>query len=243
MIAISPNITKETSISQALIVSVEECGEWLNLSPSAITMQNDMLEGLIKTVTEIVESYTWLSLRQKTFEAYYDLQENVFYGFFDGNIKLGLQRAPIIDITNITKLEYLSGDQWVEFNRGTMTIDGLYENTTEKAERRQWASIKFKESVPFQERCNAYKIRVTFTAGYNPTETNIAKKIPEVIKLAIKNIVSYHYTNRGDCESACNLNGFPVPCVAKGMLDQISVKNSTLGADYTPAGECYGCTD
>lgn len=236
MYTISPNTTKIINISQELIVSVEECGKWLNLSPSAIIKQNDMLEGLIKTVIEIVENYTWLNLRQTTFEAYYDLQG---FSQIEG-LKLSLERSPILNLDNITKIEYLDdADTWTEFDKGVMTIEGLYENVTEKQELRQWASVRFREDVPFESRCNAYKIRVTFISGYDPLETDVALKIPETIKTAIKQIVAFHYTNRGDCSSECSLDGFPVPCISKGMLDQISIKNSIIGGSYNPAqGGC-----
>jgi hypothetical protein len=240
MYAISPNITKLTTVSQELIVSVNEIGTWKNLSPSAIIMHNDMLEELITTTTEIIEDYTWLSLRQKTFEAYYDLQSCLFTQFIRGNLKLGLERSPILSTDNITKIEYLANDVWNEFDRGTMTIDGLYENVTEKLEQRQWASIRFRENVPFECRCNAYKIRVTFISGYSPTETDPALQIPSRLKTAIKKIVAFHYTYRGDCQSDCNLGGYPIPCDTKGVIDAISVKNSMLGGDYTPASDYYG---
>lgn len=238
--SVSPNITKLIDVSQELIVSVEECGKWLNLSSSSILKNNDILESLIKSTTEIIEDYTWLSLRQKTFEAYYDLGNYLFTDFVNGNLKLNLERSPILELENITKIEYLDNDQWVEFDRGAMTIEGLYDNVTEKLEQRKWASIKFRENVPFQGRCNAYKIRNTFISGYDPVETDVSKKVPEVIKLAIKEIVAFHYTQRGDCATECTLDGFPVPCLTKGMLDQISIKGSVIGTTYNPASSSYG---
>jgi len=241
MYSISPNITKIISVSDTLIVSVQECGQWLNLSPSAIIMQNDLIQNLIITVTEIIERYTWISLRRKTFEAYYSLPNGYFGSFINGNLRLELQRSPIIDITDVTKIEYLADDIWNEFDRGAMTIDGLYVKTSEKIEQRAWASVRFRECVPYEDRCNAYKIRITFNAGYEPTELETAYKIPSVFKTAIKKIVAYHYTNRGDCESACKLNGFPVPCDVKGMLDQLSIANTIIGTEYNSIDEgcCY----
>jgi hypothetical protein len=242
MYAISPNISKITNISEELIVSVNEFGAWKNLSPSAITAQEDLIEDLILTATEAIENYTWISLRYKTFESYYDLTSLDFYSFVRARLKLGLQRSPILKLENITKIEYLDNDVWVEFNKGSMTIDGLYNNVTEKHEQRQWASIYFKEEIPFQDRCNAYKIRVTYNAGYDPIETDPALMVPAIMKTAIKKIAAFHYTDRGDCVGECSLDGFPVPCSTKGMLDQISVRHSTLGYYYTPAsGECYDC--
>jgi hypothetical protein len=239
MYSISPNITEKISIDETLIVTAEEAGKWLGLSPSAITMQTDMLESLIKTTTEMVENYSWITLRQTEYEAYYDLQSTSLLNLLSGKLKLSLERSPIIDITDITKIEYLESDNWIEFNRGAMTVDGLYENTTEKQERLQWASVYFRDSVSFQQRVNAYKIRITFTSGYDPLETDPTKKIPESIKTAIKMIVASMYTNRGDCDSSCRMNGYPVPCSAKAMIDLISPSNVMLGGSYTPAPDFY----
>lgn len=82
MYSISPNITEKISIDETLIVTAEEAGKWLGLSPSAITMQTDMLESLIKTTTEMVENYSWITLRQTEYEAYYDLQSTSFLLLF-----------------------------------------------------------------------------------------------------------------------------------------------------------------
>lgn len=235
----SPNITKLIDISPQLIISTNECGQWLNLSPSAILLEQVKIEQLIKMVTEIIEDYTWLSLRRKTYEAYFDLGENYFYDFINNNLQLELQRAPILRLTDITKIEYLQNDIWNELDRGTMTIDGLYENTTEKSIQRQWARVRFREKINYQERCNAYKIRITFVTGFDPVETEIAYKIPERLKFAIKDIVAYHYTNRGDCGNECSINGFGVPCTVKSMLDQISLSNTVLGTYYNPVNSEY----
>jgi len=233
MATIKPEINKVIEVSNELIVSVEEVGKWINLAQSAITMQYDLIKDLIVTATEIIENYTWISLRRKKIEAYYDL-EDLFYSFCNGNEKLLLNRSPIIQITDIEKIEYLANNIWNEFDRGIPTIDGLYENTTEKIEKRDWATIYFDESVPYETRDNAYKVRVTYSIGYLPTETDTAAKIPTMFKTAIKKIVAFHYTNRGDCSSECNLNGYPVPCDVKGMLSQMSVSKTVIGG-------CYGC--
>lgn len=237
---IAPNITKQIIVSDTLIVSVAELGLWLNLSSSAITAHTDLITSLIVTATEVIEDYTWLSLRRKTFEAYYDLQESTFFSVLNHNEKLSLERSPIIDIADITKIEYLANDIWNVFDRGTMSIDGLYEKTSERIIQRDWASVYFIEQVPFEERINAYKIRITFLAGWDAAETETAFKIPEKLKTAIKMIAAFHHTNRGDCESKCSLNSYPVPCAAKGMIDQIAISNTVLGSESRIVEDYYG---
>ncbi len=240
--AISPNITKKIAIDDTPIVSASDLGQWLNLSSSAITAHQTLLESLIATATETIEDYSWITLWRTTYEAYYQLSSSTFSSVCCGRSKLALERSPIHDLSDITKIEYLDNDVWVEFDRGTMSIDGLYENTTEKQEQGKYASIYFREEVPFECRKNAYKIRVTFDAGFDSAETDNTKSVSNVIKQAILIIAAFHYTNRGDCSTAgCDMNGFPVPCHAKAMIDKIALSNSTVGVGYVPSlDDCSG---
>jgi len=231
MIQIKPNNNIITSISNALIVSVEDMGKWLNLAPSAITMQQDMLSELIVMATELVENYTWVNLRRKTIEAYYLLDCDCFCGLCNGFVELILNRSPLLSTDDITKIEYLSNNGWVEFDRGTMTISGLYENTTENIDIRNWGSIYFREPIEYQDRLNAYKVRVTYNSGFDPVDTTAAK-IPTLYKMAIKKIAAFHYTNRGDCASECSISGVPVPCDVKGMLAQKAISKTVMGGEY-----------
>lgn len=214
---LEPKITKLITVNNELIVSVDDCGRWLNMSPAAIIAQADILESLIITATDVIESYSWLSLRQKTFEAYYECLYND---------TLLLNRSPVMSIGDI---EYLYNDNWVLLDKGVMTIDGLYENVTEKTERINYASIYLRNSINIEDRKNAYKIRVTYDSGYDINAVDEALKIPEKIKTAIKMIVAFYFVNRGDCESDCNLGGFKVPCAAKSIIDQFSISNIEIG--------------
>lgn len=250
MRSISPNITRPISIDETPILTAAEVGEWLNLSSGMITKQTSMLNRLILTTTEVVEKYAWLSLRRITFEADFDLPSSDFGSFISGDLKLVLQRAPILDLVDITKIEYLDENGvYVEFDRGALTSEGLYENVTEKKEQRSWASIYFDTDVPFDySRINAYKIRITFIAGFTtpgdppPPAANIITDIPSALKTGMMMIVADYYTNRGDCSGCgCDLDGYPVPCEAKGLIDMFSISKTTVGADYNPvSGYCCG---
>lgn len=245
--AISPNITRKTAIDETPIITPEEVGAWLNLSPSMVTMNTDLITQLIDTAVEIVEQYSWLNLRRTTYVAEFVMPYNYFYSFINGEYKLSLERSPIIDLADITSIEYLDTDgTYKTFDRGALTSEGLYDNTTEKKEQRGWASIYFREPVPFDEfRINAYKIRVTFISGFT-INTDITTDIPKALKTALLMIIASDYTNRGDCSDCnCDLNGYPVPCGAKSKIDLYSVSKTVLGGSYNPASEsnCYfgGC--
>lgn len=245
--AISPNITKKIDIDETPIITPTEVGNWLNLSAAMVTMKTDLINMLINAAIEIVEQYSWLSLRRTTYEAYFNLPESYFYSFINGEFKLGLERSPILALADITKIEYLDTDGvYQEFDRGALTSEGLYENTTEIKEPRGWASIYFRESVPFDStRINAYKIKVTFIAGFT-IGTDITTDIPQAIKTALLMMIASDFTNRGDCSDCnCDLNGYPVPCGAKSKIDLYSISKTVLGGSYNPTKEsdCYfgGC--
>ena len=225
---ISPSYIEKTSIEDELIISVSDMGTWLNLSSSAITAHTDLLTELIKSATELTEAYTWLSIRETVYEAYFDIDD--WSSFLCGDLGLSLERSPILDLDNITKIEYLnSSGTWTEFDRGIKTIDGLYEYTTEIKTRNKWAVIYFISDPNYDTRDYAYKIRVTFSAGWNLEASDEALIIPRSLKVAIKMIVAYMYTNRGDCDSPCDINGIPVPCGAKMILDKYRLGLTQLG--------------
>jgi hypothetical protein len=223
---ISPSYIEKTNIEDELIISVSEMGTWLNLSTSAITAHTTLLTELIKSATELVEEYTWLSIRETTYEACFEIDSLDLIC----DLGLSLERSPILDLDNITKIEYLnSSGTWTEFARGTKTIDGLYANTTEIKVRNKWAVLYFVTEPDYDTRDYAYKIRVTFTTGWDVDATLEHLIIPRSLKIAIKMIAAYFYTNRGDCDSPCEINGVSVPCNAKMILDKYSIALTQLG--------------
>lgn len=225
---IQPLYIEKTEIEDNPIISDDEMGVWLNLSASAIRVHSELLIELIKSATELIEAYTWLTLRQTTYEAFFDIENSDL--FFNGDLGLVLERSPILDLDNITKIEYLnSSGTWTEFDRGSKTISGLYENTTEIKTKNIWSTIYFIVNPDFDTRDFAYKVKVTFSAGWDKDADDESLKIPRSLKTALKMIVAYMYTNRGDCDSPCSINGTPVPCGAKMLLDKYSLALTALG--------------
>ena len=246
MQAVSPNITPVTDISTTALslISVADIGAWLNLSSGVLTKNNDLIESLINSAVEIVEKYLWLDLRRKTYTALYDLGAQGFQSFIEGRLRLSLERSPILTTTDITKIEFLNdSDAWEEFDRGTAaSVPGLFENTTERLEQRDWATLYYPDGIQFQDRVNAYKVRVTFDTGFDQTDPITA--VPETLLVGLKMIVSDRYRNRGDCgDCSCDLNGYPVPCSAKAQIDLWAVSKTVFGGSYTPAhgSDCDGC--
>lgn len=242
MRSISPTITTVESITDTTIITPSEVGDWLNLSSAMVAAQTDLITRLIDTAVEVVENYAWIDLRRKTYRADFDLAYTLFTGFLDGYLKLSLERSPILVESDIGTIEYLDDEgEYVTFDKGTLTVDGLYDNVTEKREQRQWASVYFRETVSFDSsRINAYKIRITFDAGFTSGVPSAAvTDIPETLKQALLIIVADMYTNRGDCAGDCKMGAVAVPCSAKGIVDQYAVSRTVLGGSYTP-GSDYG---
>jgi hypothetical protein len=227
--SVEPNIVKLDSITnEPSAITVQDCGLWMNLSQDAINYHTDLIQNLIDSTVEVVENYTWFDIRRKTYIAYYTLMDS---SFFFGLTKLLLTRSPIFGVSDITKIEYRDANSiWQTINLGTVISDGVYPNGDLRLEQKQWASIYLTQEYSLSPENNVYRIRVTFTTGYD-NSTNL---IPESLKLTIKKIVMAYYTNRGDCEGGCTLNGFPVPCDAKSIIDQYSIAVSTFN-DKVPS--------
>lgn len=245
MQAVSPNITKVTSINSTALdlISASDIGDWLNLSVGAVTKTTELIESLITSAVEIVEKYLWLDLRRKTYQAFYDLGSRGFDAFITGELRLSVERSPVLTTGDISAIDYLNdSDEWEAFDRGTAaSVAGLYANTTERIEPRDWASLYYPSGIQFQDRVNAYKVRVTFDSGFDQSDALTA--VPETLLVGIKMIVADRYRNRGDCSGCgCDLGGYPVPCDAKGMIDQYSIAKTVFGGSHTPAhGSDWGC--
>jgi len=230
MYSVRPTITRKTNIVQDPILTPAEVGLWLNLPDGIIAKNTTLIEDLIKTVTDVVQNYAWLRLQRTTFEAEFLLDYDYYSYFWSGNLELKLERSPIIILTDISKIEYLDENGvYVEFDKGTSTAAGLFENVTERENKRGWASIYFDTAVPYDNtRRNAYKIRITFTAGFT-IDTDPVTDIPPALKTAMLQIVAYYYTYRGDCDDRePSLNGFKVPLKAKSIIDQYSLARTVL---------------
>jgi hypothetical protein len=229
---IVPEITKIIEKDNRMLLTVSECVSWMLLSPSYETYHKTIIEDLIKMAQEITEKYTWLSLTPTIFEAYYDLKQADFYSYFQGNQKLFIQRAPMFDEHDVIKIEYLNDNSiWTEFTAEfPETAPGLYTNLSVKKEQRGWYSIYFVEAIQFNFRINAYKMRITFNAGYDNDMPG--RELPFAIKDCLKKIVAFNYTNRGDQISEVEtIGGIPIPPLVKATLDYYGIPGSVLGGD------------
>jgi hypothetical protein len=185
------------------------------------------LTNLIKSITTVIENYTWWDLYRKTWVAYFST-ENFYYA----QSKLCLDKCPIFSVTDITAIEYLDvTNTWVAFDKGTLNpTAGIYDNVDIELVNNKGATIFFKQPIAYSNELEYSPIRITFKTGYDLTVTGTV--IPPEIIIALKNIVMFHYVNRGDYEVNEQLNGFPVPIGTKMLLDAYCQQQITLGGDY-----------
>lgn len=149
------------------IVSVNDILTWQHQTSGVATLEGTLISGLITKARTDVENYIWRDITQAVYQAYFDISD---ISALAANLKLVLPRAPILDILNIQKIEYLdSTGSWVNFDFGTaLGVPGLYTNVTNRLEERDWASVFFLKAPPYdQSKTNGYKIRVTFNCGYD----------------------------------------------------------------------------
>ena len=73
------------------------------------------------------------------------------------------------------------------------------------------------EEVNDSPDCVPYPYQVAFTAGYGA-----AAVVPEAIKTAIKETITYWYRNRGDCTSG----NMEIPPIAMGILGEYRILNT-----------------
>jgi len=230
---VKPSKTIMTSMNTDLPISVNDIGEWLNISTDAVLAHTNMLTDLINLSVDAFERYTWYDIAYKTYDLFYESYNN----------KLVVNLNPIKDFSNITNVYYMdSTNNWIEILKGSGE-NGAYENMDIR-KNSNYYTIYLKGSYPLTSEENVYKIKVTVNTGYNISGLNPVDKIPPMIKLALKKIAAYHYTERGDSQMSgkgmniAMVGEYPVPQDALGIMNQYSVAMTTFN-DILPEGNNY----
>jgi uncharacterized phiE125 gp8 family phage protein len=128
--------------------------------------QDTIINSLIPKVSQLVKTYC-----RRTFVDYY---EDSKVEVFSGGTRLNLGESPVVQIQSV---EY-SADYGNTYSSLTEYTDWVLDTETEEIVP-LFATGEFKKSV------NGYK--VTYTAGY--------EEIPEDLKLAVLDLVSYYIKN------------------------------------------------
>ena len=157
------------SLPATLVVSLVEAKEWLKL-PSDTTEDN-LLTSAILSTTQECEAYSGLSFITRS--------RTVKITSFNGK-DLILPYGPVTAITSVTYSDEDDAPQTVSSADYTLdTQSGL-------------SRLRVTESWPYTNLI-LNNVTATYVAGYAS-----AAAVPEVIKLAIKKRLAFHYEHRGD---------------------------------------------
>ena len=228
MKVLEPSKIELTSVSTTLPISAADVGLWLNMSPGAITARTTLFEELIQMAVTSFEKHTWHDVMYKTYDLYFKSYHDL----------LLLTVAPVKNFADVTNVYYLNeSNTWTEIVKGTAISDGIY-STMDIRKSIFYMCLYLKDDFVLSDEQNSYKIKVTVKSGYKISGDAPLDVIPANIKLALKKIVAFHYTNRGDCVSNCSIGGIAIPCDALGLVNQYSIANVTFD-DILPEGNRY----
>jgi uncharacterized phiE125 gp8 family phage protein len=164
-------IYSNANLPATLPVSLAEMKLWLKLDADDTT-EDALLNSLILAATKECEGYTGLSFITRT--------RTIKLTSFRGR-DLILPYGPVTALTSITYTDE-DGNEDTLIDAGDYTLDsasGL-------------AKVRITDSWPYTNDI-LNNATVTYVAGYAD-----AAAVPEVIKLAIKKRVAFHYEKRGD---------------------------------------------
>ena len=156
---------EQTNITENLISTVNQCAEYLNLGTDGASYHSELLTNLIKTAQRCIENYLWYDLNNKTYIAYFNLSS------LSENDEFKLKKAPIFNISDIVKIEYLnSSNVWTEITKGNEILEGqIYQNINIKKDLIGHTIIKIKADYVLSDEEDVYNFRITFKTGYSLT--------------------------------------------------------------------------
>jgi len=154
-------------------VSLSDAKDFLKIS-SSITKDDAIVQNLINTAVAYGELYTNRDFSIKTWEGFFDNleYEGEPYPFIQ------LNRSPLISVEGLTVS--VSG------------VDGGYTDFVLKRSS-GYSKLLFNSTAPSIDSTVAYSFKVSFTTGY--------ATLPEGLKTAILEHISFLYENRGDVPS------------------------------------------
>jgi hypothetical protein len=187
-----------------------------------VLAETPFLEAQIALATEIVENYTWLTLRETTFTE--SFPEKYQY--------LHLEKAPITANTSITDIRYLDEDYAYSVyslgdSQSSMSYDNLDIRLSELGQG--YLNLRNMENITFADNKRQYPIRVTYKAGYQYDDDTGKYLIPQSLRSAILMLAAKYYTDRGDCVGCVCENGMLMPMSVKMLLDSYSLRHIALG--------------
>jgi len=183
------------------VVTTAEAKNFLRID-SSNTSEDSLIDRLIATATNYFERCTGRDLITKTYKCFLDN----FPGNFSGYAALTYYGAYCIDqgiiikkskFQTITSIEYYVDGVLTTFSSSKYYI-------TEEADEFAGIYLVSGESWPSNVDNRKQAVKITLTSGYGAA----ASSVPDAIKQAILQYVTYLYENRGDCDCA-DSRGYP----------------------------------
>lgn len=209
------------------VVSTAELAAWLRMPSGQASVEATLLATYISMATEIVENYTWLTLRETTFVTYFAEVYPYVY----------LEATPILGPTSITSIKYLYENgtdiEYATYALGTYQSSGSYANLDMKLTplKQAFLYLNNTDSLVVPDKPNQYNMQITYKAGYQYDAETSAYIMPQSLKTAILMLAAKYYTDRGDCIGCVSAEGCLMPGSVKMLLDMYSLRNATLGSD------------
>lgn len=185
-------------------VTLNEVKGYLKISHSS---EDTLLNTLIPSATNVLESYTgrWFISRDAV-------------GEFDSIRVTGQEIYPFIEIRrspllSVASVQNFLGGQYID-----MTVNTDYEVKSYYS----YGRIVFFNSINVDDK-KVYPLRTSFNAGFGNADA-----VPEVIKIAIMQMVNYMWRNRGDCDPVCGVRfqGIIIPTSIVALISKYTIRNT-----------------
>jgi len=139
---------------------------------------NDLVNGLIRTATELAETYTRRAIMRQTWKMFLDSWPVCGY--------VEMPRAPLVSVTHVKT--YDDSDVATEFNGAYYYVDAV--------SRPGRITVRSTASWPTPTRV-ANGVEIQFICGY----ASDPKDVPAKIKTGILALIAFLYENRGDASA------------------------------------------
>lgn len=186
-----------TTPASELPVTLAEAKAWCVIEHA---LDDTLIDALIKSATEIAEKFTNRVFVERTFKGQF---AHLQCSKFEIGPFVEPRRASLKSITSVQIL-----------------VDSVLEDVTDYKEKPEssFSRLIFTDSLPSGDDV-PYPLEVVFVAGYGA-----ASVVPEAIKTAIKELVCFMYTHKGDCDIKCDENN--IPTGAKSILKKYRIINT-----------------
>lgn len=185
-----------TGAGSALPVSLSDVKEWLKV-PSTLTVDDNLITALIKSATGIFEKITGRDLINKTYKTYLDAFPCVDgLNYYTGVSSLALQYHDNGIVLRKSKLQSITSIQYY--------LDGVLTTWSSSnyyiTDLPDYSAIYLVADKEFPTDVDIRKqaVVINFVAGYGSSDANV----PEDVKQALLQFISYLYENRGDCANS-----------------------------------------